>query len=127
MADDNKVQALLTELAGAKILEEILQKTISTLTEKDYRALADRLIEKAKSAPSLDWGEEEKIRRVFWASDAAKAMLSKLEPEILDKVKSSIASKMDRIAAEIRSTWMRPVLDQIRARFQEWMSQQYQQ
>jgi hypothetical protein len=118
----NQVQALLMQLAGAEILNKLVERTMATLTEADYRRLADAIISghvEKLTKTGIGYDVERQLQAQFWNSHPVKDLSAAYESRIIAAVRQAFESMLDRIAAEVASNWSKPVLQKIRTSFDE--------
>lgn len=113
----NQVQALLMQLAGAEILNKLVERTMATLTEADYRRLADAIISghvEKLTKTGIGYDVERQLQAQFWNSHPVKDLSAAYESRIIAAVRQAFESMLDRIAAEVASNWSKPVLQKDR-------------
>jgi hypothetical protein len=127
--NQDAVQQLLLQLARAQITAELVKRTTEKLTDEQYAAFGQSVFDhltKTMATSSFGFSDiERQFQQAFFESPAWKEICEKLEPLVIKAVQEELGRRIDMIARDISSNWMRSVLNKIQKSFDEWMQSHY--
>jgi hypothetical protein len=127
MADEksNQVRDLLTELAGAQVMSELVSRVVAKVTEDEMRDLAAGLVRSL--AVKIEQGDfifdlQQRMIHDFMQSESWKEIVAASESTIAETVRDSVKNRLRDFARILTHQWFEPVVEAARRRFEKLLS-----